>query len=1383
MNTSTVNFKLLRLCLLFAFFPILLFSRPIEPSSFPVFNCPIDDLVINCSNDINTLVADWINNSATTFQQSFPNGSTEYTITNDYAGIPPNAVCNFNDGGLQVTFTATNSIGETQICRADIIILDDEVVIPTCPTTDLVINCTDDIEGAITAWLSIQNSLVATAATNSEGCDGIGQITVTNDYNNAPPSAVCSQTDGGLLVTFTATDECGNSAFCTATIFIIDDEVLINECPTTDLILSTSDDIDAVISQWLIQSENVLKSAATNSDGCDEIGQITVENDYVSRPTLGCQVINNSGRLVTFTATDECGNTETCVGNIFILDEIPPVMDCFSISDMTVTCSDDINNLGVPLVADNATSANEITLTFEDDNSNFIDCQNGGFIIRTFTATDRCGNTATCVQEITISDSTHPIVSCDPINEIHQCNGLAGNQFASLAWNEANLAVLSNCSSSDCDITVSSNYDFNNFSNDCGLTGSLSVVYTIEETCGNNSVNKTATFSIRDTSDPVIVCDPDNVILECTGSAGNEGNADAWDVANITKLSACATDFCSLSPEVTITSDYDFNNLSDNCGLTGALFVIYTMTDPCGNSVTKTATLTIIDTTAPDFAPECVPNDQTINCNENGVNQALVEQWNQNNLTKLVRCGIDNCGEIRVTSDFDYANLPQSCDEDKSLAVVYTIYDECDNTTTFSATLTEIIEETSSGNCERLNIQGTNNQLTISNISAPNTITKIFDSNWQLISNCSGDCPETVMLSDLTAGEIYHTDVQFYNENWAFICEAKRDVEIVGGNEPCDTSVCQGDVILRTQAEVDAFCGCAVIEGDLAIGFLGQTNGGIATPPTDILNISSLRKLKKVNGTLIVGKTQLINLNGLKNLEEVFSTFIIGANPKLENLEGLEKLRRVGSIFLVKWNHLIENLNDLKSLRSIYGLELWGDNINDISIFSNLESTTINQLDILNCERITSLNGLEQIDSIKGSATIAANDKLENIDALKGIKYVKSLTIADNPTLNNCCGVVHLIDNEIDNGTIEGDLVAVRNLQFCNSPEEILQACQTPPPTCKNIQIQTQNNQITIEGLTAPNEIVKVFDKNFNIVYQCVANCEETQMAGIFPVGAYTIDLQLYDENWELICAEQRAVTVETGNGNPCDVGGCETIAPVLANILGDMTVECDAVPSEPTNITATDNCDSDVEVRFDEVRTNGSCEDNYTLIRTWTAFDDCGNSSSKRQVITIVDSTDPILANIPPDLTFNESEGFDTTFPIPTDNCDSGPELTVEDVVNLAGTEIVRTFTATDNCGNTAIAQQIITIIPDGNNPCDSIDITASTEAITLTNITAPNSIVKVFDPNWQFIYECNATCESELTIPVESEGIHHTDIQFYDENWQFIGRRRRWMLFVDVR
>ncbi len=56
-----------------------------------------------------------------------------------------------------------------------------------------------------------------------------------------------------------------------------------------------------------------------------------------------------------------------------------------------------------------------------------------------------------------------------------------------------------------------------------------------------------------------------------------------------------------------------------------------------------------------------------------------------------------------------------------------------------------------------------------------------------------------------------------------------------------------------------------------------------------------------------------------------------------------------------------------------------------------------------------------------------------------------------------------------------------------------------------------------------------------------------------------------------------------------------DTTAPIFTTTApADVTVECDAVPTAAT-LVATDNC-SDATVTFNEVRTDGTCANAYTL-------------------------------------------------------------------------------------------------------------------------------------------------------------------------------------------
>ncbi len=167
-----------------------------------------------------------------------------------------------------------------------------------------------------------------------------------------------------------------------------------------------------------------------------------------------------------------------------------------------------------------------------------------------------------------------------------------------------------------------------------------------------------------------------------------------------------------------------------------------------------------------------------------------------------------------------------------------------------------------------------------------------------------------------------------------------------------------------------------------------------------------------------------------------------------------------------------------------------------------------------------------------------------------------------------------------------------------------------------------------------------------------------------------------------------------------------------------DVTVECDYIPDAPT-LTASTSCGT-VTVDYNEVRTDGTCDNDYTLTRTWTATDACGNETVHTQIITVQDTVAP---------TYNEALPADVTVEcdaVPTaetltadDNCGTATVTFEEEITNGAcmGDYIIeRTWTATDACGNDTIHIQIITVqdttAPTMVTPMDE-NITASCDDI----------------------------------------------------------------------
>ena len=157
--------------------------------------------------------------------------------------------------------------------------------------------------------------------------------------------------------------------------------------------------------------------------------------------------------------------------------------------------------------------------------------------------------------------------------------------------------------------------------------------------------------------------------------------------------------------------------------------------------------------------------------------------------------------------------------------------------------------------------------------------------------------------------------------------------------------------------------------------------------------------------------------------------------------------------------------------------------------------------------------------------------------------------------------------------------------------------------------------------------------------------------------------------------------------------------APVFANVPTDVTANCGETIPNVSNPTVTDLCDPNPRVTFVENRQNGSCIGSYKLIRIWTATDACVNSSTASQQISVGDNAAPVFANVPTNVTVSCSGGTvpNAVTPSVTDLCDQNPRVTfVETRQNgtcVGSYKLLRTWTATDACGNSATASQTISV------------------------------------------------------------------------------------------
>jgi len=312
---------------------------------------------------------------------------------------------------------------------------------------------------------------------------------------------------------------------------------------------------------WLFLNNN---SGALASDDC---GSITWTNDYWNI-SVECGATGSS--LVTFTATDDCGNYSTTSAVITIEDTTPPAAG-FCPADLVISCDGQGNTTEINNWLNSASTTDlcgSVVLTNDYVAGNAIlNCSDANPILVTFTATDDCGNVSSCTARIIKDNVPGSFIDVEASNISVECDGFGNtNELANWLVNNGGASA----SPSAGNVVWTNN--FQALSDDCGATGDVQVTFTAVDQWNNVSTTS-ALFTILDNTEPLIDFCPTDLVIECDGE-GNTTEVSNW------LNSFSASDICG---SVVLTNDYDYSNLSDDCGASGYILVNFTATDDCFN--------------------------------------------------------------------------------------------------------------------------------------------------------------------------------------------------------------------------------------------------------------------------------------------------------------------------------------------------------------------------------------------------------------------------------------------------------------------------------------------------------------------------------------------------------------------------------------------------------------------------------------------------------------------------------------------------------------------------------------------------------------------------------------------------------------------------------
>ena len=279
------------------------------------------------------------------------------------------------------------------------------------------------------------------------------------------------------------------------------------------------------------------------------------------------------------------------------------------------------------------------------------------------------------------------------------------------------------------------------------------------------------------------------------------------------------------------------------------------------------------------------------------------------------------------------------------------------------------------------------------------------------------------------------------------------------------------------------------------------------------------------------------------------------------------------------------------------------------------------------------------------------------------------LILDDASATDNCGEVTIEVSSETIAGDAAGNYTVVRTFTATDDAGNSTSATQT----------------ITVQDTTAP-EFTSI---PADYTAECSDDLILDDASAIDNCGEVTIEVSSEtiagDAAGNYTVVRTFTATDDAGNSTSATqtITVEDTIAPEFTSVPADYTAECsdDLIFDDAS---ATDNC-GEVTIEVSSETIAGACPGNYTVVRTFTATDDAGNSSSATQTITVEDTTAPELT-VPADYTTECSDELILDDAIATDNCgEVSLEVTTETIAGDAAGNytIVRTFDATDDAGN----------------------------------------------------------------------------------------------------
>ena len=633
--------------------------------------------------------------------------------------------------------------------------------------------CTVICKGALNVSLPASGEVVITPGILLEDsmCDPADfTVQIEDENGNSIGNTItCAQT-GQSLMAGAIHNTNGNS--CWTTLHVFDYIPMQLECTDTTI---------SCMNTTYSPEDTGYPEIVDNCVGFNNV-DLTFSDEIID---LECLATNGSDTITskierTWTATDEKGNTASCLQTIFLkrttVYEVifpahrdgfaKPFLDCLDDpTDLTLTGEPTIDGMVI-----NGAGACELLTSYSDQESDI--CGSGGYrIFRTWTVIDWCtGEYRLKVQVIKVMDTTAPNITCP--GDI-QVGTHASDCTADVILPEAN--ATDDCS----DFTIEPSWEY-------GVgqgpfydvpAGQHMVIYTAEDNCGNSS-SCSISVTIADDKIPVMVCKSSIIVSLNNGgiAAVNATSADNGSYDN------CTLDFLEVSRDGINYNNivsFDCNDAFENVVVTLRAVDQVGNTNECDVNVMVKEDESPVIGCPPNAYVECTDDINDLVLTGNAV---AIDNCNLDTLYYTDSFDINDCGVGTITRTWRAEDIYGNFRTCKQLIFVenntpFQVQFPDDYTASTCGASTEVSvtgEPTVIGySCGSISITHSDN---VFNISAP-ACYKIFR-NWIVVDWCTYD-------PDSGSDEGYYTHSQLItiHDNEAPVLNCFNDT-IVGSKNP-----------------------------------------------------------------------------------------------------------------------------------------------------------------------------------------------------------------------------------------------------------------------------------------------------------------------------------------------------------------------------------------------------------------------------------------------------------------------------------------------------------------------------------------------------------------------------------------------------------------------